>query len=190
LERIKEGHMRHASLAFATVLAASSLTGAASAYVMVIGGQATVCYENARAELSTPRALEQCNGALLEALEPRDRAGTHVNRGIVHMNRHAHQLALADFDRAITLAPDLAEGHINRGAALLARGDYEGALAAINRGLELTPEEPARAYYNRGVANEELGNVREAYEDYQRAAQLAPQWGQPRIELARFQVVR
>jgi tetratricopeptide (TPR) repeat protein len=181
--------MRHASLALATFLAAASLAGAASAYVHVYGGtQATACYENARAELSTPRALDQCTGALTEALDMRDRAGTHVNRGIIQMNRHAYGLALSDFDYAIQLQPDLAEGHINRGAALLAQHNYEGAITAINRGLELTPEEPARAYYNRGIANEELGNVRAAYNDYRRASELAPNWDMPRTELTRFRV--
>lgn len=180
--------MRNATLALATLLTATSLGGAASAYVMVVGGQAAACYENARDELSTPQALQQCDGALTEALRVRDRAGTHVNRGIIHMNRHAYRLALADFDYAIQLAPDLAEGHINRGAALLAQNNYEGAIAAIDRGLALTPEEPARAYYNRAVANEELGNVRAAYADYRRAAELAPAWDMPRTELARFRV--
>jgi tetratricopeptide (TPR) repeat protein len=181
--------MRYASLALATFLATASLAGAASAYVHVYGGtQATICYENARAELRSGRALDQCTGALTEALDMRDRAGTHVNRGIIQMNRRAYSLALSDFDYAIQLAPDLAEGHINRGAALLARHDYDGAITAINRGLELTPEQPARAYYNRGIANEELGNVRAAYNDYRRAAELAPDWDMPRTELTRFRV--
>jgi tetratricopeptide (TPR) repeat protein len=181
--------MRHAMLAFATILAASSLAGAASAYVMVAGGSlANACYENARHERSSPQALDQCTGALTEGLGTRDRAGTYVNRGIIYMNQGAYQRARADFERAIALAPALAEGHINRGAALLAQNDYDGAIASINRGLELTPEEPARAYYNRGVANEELGNLREAYADYRRASELAPNWDMPRTELTRFRV--
>lgn len=181
--------MRHASLALATLLAATSLTGAASAYVIVAGGSfAGSCYENARDNLSTARALDQCNEALTEALNRRDRAGTHVNRGIVHMNRRAFGMALADFDTAIAMEPTLAEGHINRGAALLMQNDYAGAIAAIDRGLGLTPEEPALAYYNRAIAHEELGEVREAYHDYRRAAELAPEWEMPRTELTRFRV--
>jgi tetratricopeptide (TPR) repeat protein len=181
--------MRHASLALATLLAATSLTGAASAFVHVIGGSfATACYESARDNVRTPRALAQCNEALSEALSQRDRAGTHVNRGIVLMNQRAYDRALADFDTAIALEPGLAEGHINRGAVLLARHDYAGALASIDRGLALTPEEPALAYYNRGIAHEELGEVRAAYNDYRRAAELDPLWDMPRAELTRFRV--
>jgi tetratricopeptide (TPR) repeat protein len=181
--------MRHASLTLATVLAVTALTGTASAFVTVVGGSfATACYQNARENLRTPQALDQCNNALTEVLSNHDRAGTLVNRGIVYMNRRAYELALSDFDAAIALEPALAEGHINRGAALLAQNNFAGAIEAINRGLELNPEEPARAYYNRGVAHEELGDVRAAYRDYRRAAELAPAWDRPRAELTRFRV--
>ena len=180
--------MRYASLALATLLAATSLTGGASAYVIVRGGLAGLCYQQAREEDRTADAIDNCTGALLSGLSPRDRAATLVNRGIIHMNRTDYDRALTDFDAAVALQPTLAEGHINRGAALLAQDDFAGAITAIDRGLELSPEEPARAYYNRGVAHEELGDVRAAYNDYRRAADMAPTWAPPRTELARFRV--
>jgi tetratricopeptide (TPR) repeat protein len=181
--------MRCASFALATLLAAAPLSGTASAYVTVFdSSSANACYQHARDDLSSPEALDDCNSALSEALNSRNRAGTHVNRGIIFMNRDAYDRALADFDRAIALEPTLAEGHINRGAALLAQHDYAGAIAAIDRGLALDPEDPSRAYYNRAVAHEELGRLRAAYEDYRRAAELAPNWDVPRTELTRFRV--
>jgi len=181
--------MRHASLALATLLVTMPMAGAASAYVVVAAGSlAHACYQNARAELDSAQAIEQCTAALAEGLNAHNRAGTLINRGIIYMNRRAYDRALADFDAAIALQPELAEGHINRGAALLAQDNYAGAIAAIDRGLDLSPEEPARAYYNRGVAHEELGHVREAYRDYRQASDLAPTWGPPQTELARFRV--
>jgi tetratricopeptide (TPR) repeat protein len=180
--------MRHASLALATVLAATSFAGAASAYVIVRGGLAGLCYQQARDDDRSLDAIDNCSGALASGLSTRDRAATLINRGIIHMNRDAPERALADFDTAIQLQPMLAEGHINRGAALLAQDNYEGAITAINRGLALEPVDPARAYYNRGVANEELGQLRAAYDDYRRAADLAPTWAPPRTELTRFRV--
>ena len=39
---------------------------------------------------------------------------------------------------------------------------------------------PALAYFGRGLANEDMGNIRDAYADYRRAAQLDPQWSAPR----------
>lgn len=179
--------MRHSSVAIATLLVATCLGGAASAHVMVAGGSLqAACYDYARARLATPEALTQCDQALAGATRPRDRAATHVNRGIIYMVRGAYDRAQADFDRAIQLDPALAEGHVNRGAALLAQNDFAGAIASINRGLALAPQEPARAYFNRGAANEELGNLRAALDDYRRAADLAPNWSLPRAELARF----
>jgi tetratricopeptide (TPR) repeat protein len=181
--------MRHASFAVATLLAVAPFTAPASAFVTVVGNSyATNCFEHARAERSSSQALDECTQALEESLNRHNRAGTLVNRGIIYMNRRAYDLALADFDDAIALEPDLAEGHINRGGALIARDDYAGALAALERGLALNPADPSRAYYNRGIAHEELGQVREAYRDYRRAAELAPRWEPPRTELARFRV--
>ena len=181
--------MRHASFALATLLAVAPLASPASGYVTVVAGsRAGTCFQHARADLSTSSALEDCTTALAESLSRHNRAGTHVNRGIIFMNRGSYDLALADFDAAIALEPDLAEGHINRGSVLLARNDYAGAIAAINHGLALNPEDPSRAYFNRGIAHEELGQVREAYHDYRRAAELAPNWDHPRTELTRFRV--
>ena len=180
--------MRYATFAIAT-LALTAVAGSASAYVMVAAGRlSSQCSENARHGLSTLRALDECDGALYELLSNHNRAATYVNRGIILMGRGQTALALEDFDRAIALEPDLAEGHINRGAALLARNDLRGAIASIDQGLRYNPEQPARAYYNRAVANEDLGNIRAAYDDYRRAAELAPTWDAPRAELARFRV--
>lgn len=181
--------MRSASFALA-LASVVVMGGSAHAYVLVAEGSlATACSENARRELGTLQALDQCTAALAEpGLDQRNEAGTFVNRGIVFFNRADYGRALADFDAAIQLEPGLAEGYINRGAALLRQSDYSGAVAAISRGLALSPEAPARAYYNRGLAHEELGQVREAYRDYRRASELAPRWEAPRTELARFQV--
>jgi tetratricopeptide (TPR) repeat protein len=180
--------MRHASFALA-LAGAVAIAGSAQAYVLVAGGTfATACSQSARFDADTMAALDQCTEALREPLNRHDRAGTLVNRGIVFFNRGAYTQALEDFDAAIAHDATLAEGHINRGAALIRQHDYAGAVAAISRGLELTPEAPARAYYNRGVANEELGDIRAAYHDYRRAAELAPGWDAPRTELTRFRV--
>ena len=180
--------MRHAMFALAALLAVAPFAPA-SAYVTVVAGSlAADCFEHARADRSSSQALDECTLATEESLNRHDRAGTFVNRGIIYMNRGAYDRALADFDNAILLEPTLAEGHVNRGGALLAQHDYDAAIAAIDRGLTLNPEDPSRAYYNRGIAHEELGRIREAYRDYRRAAELAPNWDVPRTELTRFRV--
>ena len=61
-------------------------------------------------------------------------------------------------------------------------------MASLDKGIELEPLEPEKAYYNRAIAHEQLGNVRGAYFDYLKASELAPEWEQPRMQLTRFTV--
>jgi Flp pilus assembly protein TadD len=85
--------------------------------------------------------------------------------------------------------PGLADAYINKGIALVNLGRDEEAVAAISQGLELNTVRPEVAYYTRGVANEMLGNMRAAYNDYRQAAALKPEWQEPRTQLQRFAVV-
>lgn len=172
-------------------LGAISFAGSASAAVMVLGeGPARACYEAARADRGDRDALHDCDVALQGPITPSDRVATRINRGIIYVNRRQANLALADFDEAIRLAPTRGEAHVNRGAALMLNGDYQGAIESINEGIALDTNEVHKAYFNRAIAHEELGQLRAAYEDYQQAASLAPEWQSPRMELARFTVRR
>lgn len=183
--------MTRTALLIGAVMAASLAAPAAAHVFVSAGGSATACYQHAQRNENTAAAVSACDAALsLENLDARDSAATLVNRGILHLRMGAAERAMADFDNAITTEPALAEGYINRGAALLRREDYRGAIDAISAGLERQPADPAQAYYNRAVAHEELGNARAAYDDYRRAAELAPTWSAPRLELTRFQVRR
>lgn len=174
-----------AAAAFAALAApaASALTFVAT------GGNASACYYNAANEVNTLDAVGACTTALsMENLTPRDRAATHVNRGILQLRLGRADRAMADFDDAIRIDPALAEGYINRGAAFLRQENWRAAIEAISAGITRSPENPAQAYYNRAVAYEESGDMRSAYNDYLRAAELAPTWDAPRLELTRFQV--
>jgi tetratricopeptide (TPR) repeat protein len=104
------------------------------------------------------------------------------------VSRTAYEDAKADFDVAIVLMPDLGEAYADRGAALLGLGRYAAAIAEIDRGLALNTTEPEKAWFNRAIADEALDDVKSAYRDYLRAAQLKPDWPQPRDELTRFTV--
>jgi len=177
-------------LAAGLAIAALS-AGSASAAVMVLGdGPAKACYEAARDDRSDLEALRDCNAALEGALSRHDRMATSINRGIVYVNRRQAESALHDFDDAIRLNPNSGEAFVNRGAALLLAGDYTGAIASIDRGIALETGEIHKAYFNRAIAHEEMGDLRAAYEDYQTAATLSPEWSVPRAELARFTVRR
>lgn len=165
----------------------------ASAAVSILGGGfGRDCYMAAEFKRETRASLAVCSQALeAESLSRRDRAATHVNRGIIHMQARDLPRAIADYEAAIRLEPKLAEAHVNLGIALLHSGGRDReAVAALTRGLEMNPSRPEVAFYSRAVANELLGNVRAAYEDYQAAAAARPEWTEPAEQLKRFSVER
>lgn len=174
------------------VLALIGVPAGAATVTLGDAGYAHGCFEAATNELPTREAMRLCNRAVAdETLAAADRAATLVNRGIVQMQAKRLKNAIADFDEAIRLRPESAEAYVNKGVAVFqigGRGDE--ALALLSEGIARGPMRPAVAYYQRAVANEELGRVREAYEDYSRAAELAPEWADPAEQLQRFQTVR
>lgn len=160
-----------------------------SAVTVVGGGLAQSCWKSVRTGRADRALLNVCTSALNEeALRRRDRAGTHVNRGIVHFRMRETEHALADFDRAERLNPLIGEIYVNRGAAQIVDGAFGPAITNIDRGLQLGVEESGKAYYNRALAKEALEDVRGAYFDYRKAAELDPEWALPRTQLARFSV--
>ena len=185
-----------APLILSILIAGGAVVGDASAASLILGGgRAKACYDAARAiENRGPASAAQiaaCDEALqTEALSVRDRAGTFVNRGILHMSRKAYEAALADYSQAIRLAPESGVAHVNRGAALIALERAEEGVEAIDQGLALKADQPEKAYFNRGYGREMLGDVKGAYLDFTRAAELRPDWELPRQELSRFTVHR
>lgn len=109
-----------------------------------------------------------------------------VNRGVTYLRRQQNDLAVADFDAVVALDRGHAEAHLNRGAALVQLQRYGPAIAALTEALGLGVREPHKAYFNRGIARESLGDLRGAYEDYSTALQIEPDWGPASVELARF----
>ncbi len=134
--------------------------------------------------------IEVCDMALdMGGMSMRDLAGTHVNRGVLRFIGSDFAGSLRDFDAAIRADDDIGEAHANRGAALVALKRYADSIPSISKGIELYSEELEKCYYNRAIAYEEVGNVRGAYYDYLKAAELSPEWEAPRVQLTRFKVV-
>jgi tetratricopeptide (TPR) repeat protein len=178
---------------YALIAAALAVTAplAAEAAVSVLGsGSARQCFEAAEAKATYRYAILACDEALSsEDLSIVDRAATFVNRGIVNMQSRNLTAAIADYDAAIKLRPETAEAYVNKGIALLHLGGRDAeAVKVLSEGLARNPRQPEVAYYTRGIANEMRGALREAYDDYAKAAELAPNWAEPQIELQRFQL--
>lgn len=170
--------------------AAFALAGSAQGAVTVIGGGlAEACSKAAISGQSGVEFEDVCTAALeTEFLKARDRAGTYVNRGVFKLRRMNYEAAHRDFNRAISLKPDIGEAWVNRGAALIGQRRFAESLEHINKGIDLGVEEPAKAYYNRALAHEGLEDAKSAYFDYQKALELMPTWSAPREQLARFTV--
>ena len=84
----------------------------------------------------------------------------------------AQQEAMLAAERAIALAPKLAEAHVAHGAALRV-SHATGARAAYEQAVELSPDDPTVHYrFARFLVLE--GEKREAIRHYERAFELAP----------------
>jgi tetratricopeptide (TPR) repeat protein len=166
--------------------------GMAGASTLIIGnGEAKECSDAAVGGKSDRHAILACTTALeIETLNFRDRARTYVNRGVLQMRQRQFTAARADFDQATGIDPQLGEAYVNRGATLVGEDRYREGVEQIDRGLALGVKDPEKAFFNRGLANEALGDLKAAYHDYSRAAELKPDWAAPRTELARFSVKR
>ena len=147
---------------------------------------ATVAAEQGSAAMA---AIDTCNKALgSEALPVHDVAATYVNRGILYLVDGKYEAAQADFGVALQTLPTLGGAHADMGAVLIAQHQFAAGIAEIDRGLALNSPQPEKAYFNRAVAREQLGDLKGAYFDFMTAAQMKPAWQQPKLELARFKV--
>ncbi len=102
-----------------------------------------------------------------------DNAAIWSNRGNSRVSQNKLQEALADFNHAIELAPEMTDSYLNRGTALEGLGRWSEAIADYNHILEINPND-AMAYNNRGTAQAGLGRWSEAIADYKKAIALAP----------------
>jgi tetratricopeptide (TPR) repeat protein len=171
---------------------ATAIAGPAAAAVTVMGSSdAEQCSKFAFAESADYNAIRTCTTALAGGmLDRRDLAGTYINRGVLYMVRLDYKDARADFEQAISIDPAIGEAWVNRGAIDIIDRRYKEGIADISKGLDLGTNEPAKAYYNRGVAYEGIDDEADAYQDYQEATVLQPGWDLPKQELLRFTVTR
>jgi tetratricopeptide (TPR) repeat protein len=81
--------------------------------------------------------------------------------------------AIASWDRALEIKPDLHEAWNNRGAALANLGRLEEAIASYDQALEIKPDKH-EAWNIRGAALANLGRLEEAIASYDRALEIKP----------------
>jgi len=97
-----------------------------------------------------------------------------LSRGLDKDKRGDYQGAIADYNQAILLNPNLAEAYNNRGLVFSKQGNFSGAIADYNQAIKLNPNYAA-AYNNRGLVQSGQENFSGAIADYNRALLLNPQ---------------
>jgi tetratricopeptide (TPR) repeat protein len=98
-------------------------------------------------------------------------AQDYNNRGCIYLKMGQPSEAIADFDQAITLAPDLAGAYLNRGNAVMMTGAYDAALHNYSEALLLNPQD-VRAWINRGVVLRNLRLYSLAIQSFDQALRL------------------
>lgn len=172
-------------------LVAAFAIPAQSATIVVGDNLGASCFEAVDSGKSSAGIDAMCTEALDDVmLAERDRAATHINRGIVRLRLGRSGDAMADFNAALEIEPTMGDAFTNRAAAHVAQGDLQAALDDLNVALGMKLERPEVAYFGRAMVLEDMGRVKEAYYDYKHAAELAPEWDAPRIELTRYRVQR
>lgn len=181
-------------LALGLMAAAPDPHAGYSATVMTTGNSgAAACATHAQAvsdgKMAPETAVQTCTAALdTESLDRRDRAATRINRGVLYMTMSDLPEAAGDFEAALQEEPLLGESWVNHGSALVRMGQDKEGLADIDKGLSLGLKEPWRAYFNRALARENLGDIKGAYADFNKALELKPDWEPAQKELTRFTV--
>lgn len=181
-------YMRHA-LPIAALAVALSAPAAHAAISVIGGGPARLCYDGAEMHLQPGDYLMYCDQALAGFLSSGDRAATLVNRGVIKMDLREYNSAADDFQAGLAIDANLGEAYVDLGATEIANKRFADAIAHIDKGLGLGTKRPENAYFDRAIANEMLGNLRAAYDDYRQALTLAPDFTQASDQLKRFKVV-
>jgi len=108
------------------------------------------------------------------------RARTHLLLGMALARSGKLDEALASFDRAIALAPDLADAHGNRADVLAELQRHAEAVASYDEALRIAPDS-AENWLNRGAALHDLKRYEEALASYARVVALQPDFAEVHI---------
>jgi tetratricopeptide (TPR) repeat protein len=94
-------------------------------------------------------------------------------RGLCYYARHEYDLALADNNSAIQLAPNNASNYKTRGNTWFAKKDFEQAIADYSKAIELGGRDAA-IFYDRGESYWLVEDYDHAITDFNKALELNP----------------
>lgn len=139
------------------------------------GSDAQLCYN--AAERTASGTLDHCNSALKSrTLSRRHQIATLINRGIVFNHLGDYAAALADFEAALALDPNVSAAYVNRGNTYFYTQQFDLAVDNYSKSLQMNPRNPHIAHLNRGIAYEARREEGLAFADFVRANELRPEW--------------
>ena len=109
-------------------------------------------------------------------------AREYVKRGVARFSRGDIDGAIANYEKAIEISPQLADAFFHRGKARRAKGDLNGAIADYEVSIEIEPRvaennvDIANAYYNRGFIRTNTLELSDALADFDRAITCRPRY--------------
>ncbi|MGW0906904.1 tetratricopeptide repeat protein [Streptomyces sp. NPDC002853] len=106
-------------------------------------------------------------------LDVRGQAVARMLRGRDLRESGAYEQALAEYDRAIALDPELARAHYGKGSTRAKQGDFAAAITELDRAVAVDPDYH-RALRLRGEYHRVLGNWGESIRDLSRAIEIQP----------------
>ncbi|MBD2777460.1 tetratricopeptide repeat protein [Iningainema tapete] len=132
-------------------------------------------YNNKWAILEGSKQYALALSAISKAIEFSPRAAFYYNRGVTYHKQQKLDQALVDYNKAITLNPQLTKAYHNRGMLYIDRQKWDLALADFNKVIILNPQF-ASTYNNRGIVYHKQQRWDLALADYNKAITLYPQY--------------
>ncbi len=178
--------------AVAGIAGVTAMMPAGASTTSIGNSAARDCWQAAEAQDYDRNAIYHCNMALeFEGLDAPDKAATLVNRGVLYMRNRNYSGAERDFKRAMSTNDANPEAYLNMAISRLRQNANDTSVMPwIEKAIALNTEDQALAYYSRAILHERSGNIRQAYYDYKKAHELAPDWDEPAADLQRYKVVR
>ena len=102
-----------------------------------------------------------------------DNPRTYNSRAVAYLNMQKLDEAEKDLTTALKKNPNFADAHNNLGSIYYRRGAYEKAIAAYSLAIDLAPDN-VEFIVNRGMACRKIFNFEDAFDDFRRAMELAP----------------
>ena len=122
------------------------------------------------------RAVSKCRKLASRASKAvRGEADAQLSSGLEQAWKGNLAGAIAAFDQAIAVAPELSVAYLNRGLAYDRQGKSAAALSDLDKAVQYAPRS-ARAFYNRSVILRKQGDTRRAARDEERAISLDPDY--------------